>query len=229
MTTKRIFTLVLILALTVCMLGLAVSCQPDSGDTPQTGDPGTGNNPGGEQGGENEKGIDYTVTLQDIFGNPVEGITLKLTYDGNSTEVLTSDAEGKVTKKIDTFEDVIVEFVDLKGYGNLTKNQRNLNGETEKTLTLPTKATVTVVDEAGNPIAGVLVQICHSVCLTPAATNAEGKLVVSITSTDAVKASIVSVPEGYKIPEAIGEYQGIDIHAYFTEGVYEITVVIPAA
>lgn len=217
----------------VSVLGLAVSCAPDDqpSDTPGTGNgDGTGNGEG--EGGNDdkpEKGLDYTVTLLDIFGQPIEGITLKLTYGDEATEVLTSGADGKVTKKIDTYEDVIVEFVDLGNYGNLAKNQRNLNGDTEKTLTLPTKATVTVVDEDGNPVEGVTVQICHNVCLTPNKTNAEGKLTVGISSTEKVKVAILAVPEGYAIPEKVGEYQGVEIHAYFTEGVYELTVTLPNA
>lgn len=230
MTAKKIISLLLALLMLVSVIGLAVSCKPDdqpAGD-PGTGGEGTGNGEGGNNN-QPEKGLDYTVTLVDIFGQPIEGITLKLTYGDEATEVLTSGADGKVTKKIDTYEDVIVEFVELGNYGNLAKNQRNLNGDTEKTLTLPTKATVTVVDEEGNPVEGVTVQICHNVCLTPNKTNAEGKLSVGISSTEKVKVAILSVPEGYGIPEKVGEYQGVEIHAYFTEGVYELTVTLPNA
>lgn len=232
MTAKRIISLLLALLMLVSVIGLAVSCAPDDQpDVPSTGN-GGGDGEGNGEGGNNnqpEKGLDYTVTLLDIFGQPIEGITLKLTYDGESTEVLTSGADGKVTKKIDTYEDVIVEFVDLGNYGNLTKNQRNLNGDTEKTLTLPTKATVTVVDESGNPVEGVTVQVCHNVCLTPGKTNEEGVLAVNISSTEKVKVAILAVPEGYAIPEVVGEYQGVEIHAFFTEGVYELTVTLPNA
>ena len=230
MTAKRIISLLLAIAMLVCVLSLTVSCGGD--DTPsreQQGGENNNNQSNNNNNNSDNKGIDYTVTLVDVKGNPIAGIQLKFTYDGKETEVLTSGADGKATKKIDTYEDVIVEFVELGNYGNLALNQRNLNGETEKTLTLPTKVTINVVDEAGNPIAGVKLQVCHNVCISPMDTNAEGKLVVGISSDSQIKVSVVSVPEGYAVPETIGEYQGVPIHAYFEDGAFEVTITIPNA
>lgn len=229
---KKLIAILLTLSLIFACAAVLTACGNKT-DNPADNNQQGGNENGGNEGGGNEGGgdntevgVDYTVTILDIFGNPIEGIKLKFTYGESETEVLTTGADGKATKKIDTYDDVIVEFVELGNYGNLTKTQRNLNGDTEKTLTLPTKATVTVVDEEGNPVEGVMVQICHSVCLTPSYTNAEGKVVAGISSTEQIKAAILTVPVGYGIPEAIGEYQGLDIHAYFEEGTYEVTITV---
>ena len=221
---KKIISLLLVVSVLMLTLLCTVSCNNTQGDnggnTPV--DP-NGNNNNNNNNNQTEKGIDYSVTLKDIFGNPVEGVSLKFTYGSNETDVVVSDANGVATKKIDTYDDVIVEFVDLKGYGNLAKSKRNLNGETEKTLVLPTVATLTVVDPDGNPVEGVSVQICHSVCIPPQPTDENGVVKASIDSTEKVKVCIVSVPEGFVIPETIGEYSGTPIHAYFADGEYTLT------
>lgn len=230
---KRIIALLLAVTVLVLTLGMTVSCKTteddNGGNTPVNPDNGGENN--NNNNTEDEKGIDYSVTLKDIFGNPIEGISLKFTYDGKETGVVVTDANGVATKKIDTYSKVSVEFVDdlrSKGYGDLTKNQKNLNGDTEKTLVLPTIAVLTVVDTEGNPIEGVMVQICHNVCLNPQNTDAEGKVYAAISSTEKVKVCIVSAPAGYAIPEQIGDYAGTPIHAYFTEGVYTLTFTLEA-
>ena len=222
---KKIISLLLVVSVLMLTLLCTVSCNNTQGDnggnTPV--DPNGNNNNNNNNNNQTEKGIDYSVTLKDIFGNPVEGVSLKFTYGSNETDVVVSDANGVATKKIDTYDDVIVEFVDLKGYGNLAKSKRNLNGETEKTLVLPTVATLTVVDPDGNPVEGVSVQICHSVCIPPQPTDENGVVKASIDSTEKVKVCIVSVPEGFVIPETIGEYSGTPIHAYFADGEYTLT------
>ena len=231
---KRIIALLLAVTVLVLTLGMTVSCQRrdtnegNGGNTPVNPDNGGENN---NNNTEEEKGIDYSVTLKDIFGNPIEGISLKFTYDGKETGVVVTDENGVATKKIDTYSKVSVDFVDdlkSKGYGDLTKNQKNLNGETEKTLVLPTIAVLTVVDTDGNPIEGVTVQICHNVCLNPQNTDAEGKVYAAISSTEKVKVCIVSAPAGYAIPEEIGNYAGTPIHAYFEDGVYTLTLTLEA-
>ena len=222
---KKIIAFLLAASVIVLCFGLT-SCgekTPDNGGNPPADQGGNENNGNNNQ---NEKGIDYTVTLNDIFGNPIEGISLKFTYGDSETEVVVSNAEGKATKKIDTYDDVIVEFVDLRGYGNLAKAKRNLNGETEMTIVLPTVAVLTVVDPDGNPREGVSVQLCHNVCIPPQPTDANGVVKAGITSTEKVKVNIVSIPEGFVIPEVIGEFAGTPIHAYFDQGVYTLTLTL---
>ncbi|MBR3779146.1 MAG: hypothetical protein IKL13_05445 [Clostridia bacterium] len=78
--------------------------------------------------------------------------------------------------------------------------------------------TVTVTDEAGNPISGAFVQFCLESCV-PCMTNAEGVASYQ-TFVNNYKVSFISVPEGYEKPTE--EY-------YFEEGSYEMTLVLKAA
>ncbi len=78
--------------------------------------------------------------------------------------------------------------------------------------------TVTVVDEAGNPIVGALVQLCLEACI-PSVTNAEGKATYTVEEAD-YKVSFVSMPAGYT--SDVNEF-------HFEEGSYELTLTLKAA
>lgn len=78
--------------------------------------------------------------------------------------------------------------------------------------------TVTVVDEAGNPVAGALVQLCLESCV-PSVTNAEGKATYNVEEAD-YKVSFVSFPEGYT--SDVNEF-------HFEAGSYELTLTLKAA
>ena len=78
--------------------------------------------------------------------------------------------------------------------------------------------TVTVTDEAGNPISGAFVQLCLDSC-TPCITNETGTASYQMLVAD-YKVSFISVPEGYVLPT--DEY-------HFEEGSYEMTLVLKAA
>jgi len=80
--------------------------------------------------------------------------------------------------------------------------------------------TVKIVDEAGKPIAGVLVQLCKDSCV-PNKTNEEGIAVYSLPE-DAYKASIMSMPAGYAHVSDQTEF-------YFDDGAYELTITLKAA
>lgn len=176
------------------------------------------------------EGVDYTVTVLDHEGNPIEGLTLKFAYEGKTSETLTTGADGKATAKLATEREVKVEFTDLKGWGAPSSKKATFETmETELTITLNPNVTVIVVNEDGAPVAGVSVQICHDVCLLPSDTDAEGKVVKAFAPKDTIKVSIAAVPDGYAKPEVIKTIAGVDYHAQFEEGSYTLTVVIPYA
>jgi len=59
--------------------------------------------------------------------------------------------------------------------------------------------TVTVADEGGNPITGVLVQICQGeLCLMPCATDDSGVATFTATEEGAYEAKLLSLPAGYE-------------------------------
>ena len=52
------------------------------------------------------------------------------------------------------------------------------------------------MDEAGNPVSGVMVQVCKESCL-PAISDAEGIATFSIEIEDGHKLQVSNCPEGY--------------------------------
>ena len=81
--------------------------------------------------------------------------------------------------------------------------------------------TVTVVDEAGNPIEGVEVQICDGDrCLLPNVTDANGTVSWKTTSGN-FEAQIKGAPAGYAYDA--------ELHIPFPEGETSLTVTLAAA
>lgn len=78
---------------------------------------------------------------------------------------------------------------------------------------------VTVVDEAGAPIAGAMVQICLDTCL-PGMTNAEGVAEYQVAEAD-YKVSFLALPEGYT-------YTTEETEFYFESGSTEMTITLKA-
>ncbi len=78
---------------------------------------------------------------------------------------------------------------------------------------------VTVVDEAGNPIANAMVQICKDSCL-PGMTNAEGVATFNVAQEEGYKISFMTMPEGYTADAE---------EFYFEAGATEITITLKAA
>ncbi|MBQ2855221.1 MAG: hypothetical protein IJE81_07090 [Oscillospiraceae bacterium] len=91
------------------------------------------------------------------------------------------------------------------------------SAETEEPVQGETTYTVHVVDEAGSPLVGVMVQLCSEVCMV-SSTDAEGKALFS-AEEDAYKVSILSLPEGYTHSSEQTEYP-------FEAGSFEMTLVL---
>lgn len=94
------------------------------------------------------------------------------------------------------------------------------NKQTEDAPAVENKSfKVTVVDEGGNAVPGVMVQICKDACV-PARTDDNGVATFSIEITDGYKLSVMSCPEGY-------EYTG-EAEIYLENGATEYTLEIKA-
>ncbi len=78
--------------------------------------------------------------------------------------------------------------------------------------------TVTVVDEAGEPMPKVMVQLCKDSCI-PAMTDEQGNALFQLAEDD-YKASVTVMPEGYTTES--GEY-------YFEDGSLSLTITLKAA
>lgn len=79
---------------------------------------------------------------------------------------------------------------------------------------------VKVVDTAGNPVEGVMLQICKDSCI-PAKTDANGIASFNIEITEGHKLQVLTCPEGY-------EYTG-EAEVYLEEGSTEYTVELSEA
>lgn len=79
--------------------------------------------------------------------------------------------------------------------------------------------TVNVMDDSGNPVAGVMVQICKDVCM-PAITDDNGIATWSLDE-DEYKVSFPTSPEGYI------DYTGTEF--YFDTGSTEMNIILTPA
>lgn len=79
--------------------------------------------------------------------------------------------------------------------------------------------TVTVQDEAGNPIAGAMVQLCLDACV-PGVTDETGVAKFAVEEAD-YKVSFLALPAGYT-------YATEEENFYFEDGSKEITLVLKA-
>lgn len=79
--------------------------------------------------------------------------------------------------------------------------------------------TVKVVDEAGNPMANLFVQLCSESCV-PGVTDADGVAVFNLPEAD-YHASVTSLPEGYT-------YTTTETEFYFEDGSTELTITLKA-
>ncbi len=76
---------------------------------------------------------------------------------------------------------------------------------------------VTVTDDAGAPVEGVVLQVCKDTCV-PCVTDAEGVASFNVEVTSEHKLSVLTLPEGY-------EYTG-EAEIYLEDGMTEFSVVI---
>lgn len=80
---------------------------------------------------------------------------------------------------------------------------------------------VIVVDEAGNPMAGAMVQICEGTACNPGVTNAEGVALIRAVEGN-YEAKMLSMPEGYT-------YATEEEVFPFADGALEVTIVLKNA
>lgn len=79
--------------------------------------------------------------------------------------------------------------------------------------------TVKVIDENGDPLSGVMVQICKDTCL-PGSTNDEGVATFNVLEEDGYKVSFMVMPAGYTADAE---------EFYFEAGSTEMTITLKAA
>ena len=83
--------------------------------------------------------------------------------------------------------------------------------------TMPQAYTVMVVDAAGAPIPGVMVQLCLDACY-PGVTDANGRVEFPVAPAD-YKVSLLALPAGYCYSSEIREF-------YFPQGSFDLTITL---
>ncbi len=82
--------------------------------------------------------------------------------------------------------------------------------------------TVKIVDEGGNPISGVMVQICQGeTCLPGPVSDENGTVTFQVAEADYKVSFLGGVPVGY-------DYTTEETEFYFEDGSYEVTIVLKA-
>ena len=82
--------------------------------------------------------------------------------------------------------------------------------------------TVKIVDEAGNPVVGAMVQICQGeTCMPGPLTGADGTVTFQVAEANYKVSFLGSVPAGYA-------YTTEETEFYFEAGSYELTIVLKA-
>ncbi len=192
------------------------------------------NDENSNEGGENNTTTDktYSVTVLDGDNNPVEGVKLVIT-DGTNFPTATTDASGKASAQLP--EGTISVMITTVPDGYLKPEKVSgvyhgvfASGSTELTITLEKEAsntvayTVKVIDQNGDAVVGIEVQLCYDgICLAAIATDENGEMSKDLAPGKTVDVKLYDLT-GYTLPEA----NDSGYHAVIAEGETEITVTI---
>ena len=213
MKKKSIFSLILSIVLIMLLTITLCACTPGDGgddtnnDDSNVTDDGTNNgtNNGGNTNQDDGKET-YTFTLKDEDLNPVEGASVRVNVNGANGEVKVTDANGKVEfKVIKNAVVVYVEVIELPElYDMETTTFAFIDGKTLITNSAVKKDvyTIKVIDNEGNAVEGVEVQLCFgTVCLEAATTKANGIITWAVAGYDVANAyaSLKKIPAGYEL------------------------------
>ena len=204
-TFKKIITLLLVACMMISVLSL-VACNKDKGKD---------NNDSSNSGNNNQTtNKTYTVTILDGDNNPVEGVKLTIT-DEKSFPSVKTDANGKASANLPegTVNVMITSVPD--GYEKPTATSGYYhgvfaNGSTELTIKIEKETsntvtyTVTVVDQHGDAVEGMEIQLCPGgVCLKQNYTTDEsGEITVEIKPGEEVHIKLLTELAGYTLPLA---------------------------
>lgn len=183
---------IVLLTLTALLLGILCGCGSDGKD-PTTAE---------TQATEATEKT-YTVSFVDQEGNPVSNVVIMWALEDGSTQLAISAADGKLYYTASDVPGVILSSVP-EGY-TAEKADYSFTEGAELTVVLtcdnPETAlvtyTVTVLDDSGNPVPGVVVQICDDEnCKLPMSTNEDGVVTAQYEPSE-YHVILNTLPEGY--------------------------------
>jgi hypothetical protein len=194
---KKILSLILVFAMMLCL----VACKGN--DNPPEG--------GGDQN-KDEK-TTYVVTVVDNEGNPIPGVSVIFCPKGGVEMPWPTDAEGKASQK--TSKEMTAKLTELPVGYEFDKLGQTLQFDTEGKLTITLTALapfiIKVVDQDGNAISGVKVQMCDAggSCRMPTTTGADGTASYPFEKGD-FHAQLTTLPEGYSVEDQDAYYDFVD-------------------
>ena len=212
---KKIIALILAAAMLLSMSVCLISC--DGGDNGN----GNQNDNGNTGGGSTDEKVTYTVIAVDEDGNPVKDVEITFSPKGGIPIPYKTDAEGKRT--YNTAKELSIIVTDLpEGYDYDKLGSAQSFGEDNTITIVLTKVEqgdpfiIKVVDQNGNPVEGVWVQMCAEICKLPVQTGADGCASYPYEEGE-FRAQLNDLPDGYTVD---------DIKAYhdFVDGVATITI-----
>ena len=144
---------------------------------------------------------EYKITVTDANGNPLEGVMVQICKEGSTcfTPTRTND-KGVATWRLDEAGDY---------YGTVSSVEEGMPKEyfgdgDEVTLVYQTQQDtkkeykIVVTDAEGNPVSGVLVQVCKegSTCFVPTRTNEQGEATWKLDQASDYYGTVSSIEEG---------------------------------
>ena len=230
-TFKKIISLLLVVCMLATVFSLTACGKKNTGNNDEENKNETPNENGGNENVSTDK--TYTVTVVDGDKNPIEGVKLVIT-DGKAFPTVTTDKDGKASTELPDGTVSIMVTSTPDGYLKPEKVSGIYHGvfakdSTEFTLTLEKEAsdkvtyTVKVVDQNGNAVVGMGIQLCPGgVCLPDNfVTNADGEITKDLAPNAEVHVKLEGL-SGYTLPATLdGTY-----HAVIESGETEITVAV---
>ncbi|MBP3315051.1 MAG: Ig-like domain-containing protein [Clostridia bacterium] len=182
----------------------------------------SGGNSNGNEGGTEGGGdvapatkINYTVTVVDADGVAIKGVKLTFKVAGGSDIPWTTDADGKASHKTDKSVKVTIDTIPAGyTYAKLGAEQSfDSNGALIVTLEKleVEKFVVRVVDQYGNPVAGVSLQVCNDMnCVPMPKTDENGESSRPVLDGDYAAKISSELPEGYSVDSLDTYYDLVD-------------------
>lgn len=211
MKKRNVFSLILSIVLIMLLTVTLFACTPDdSGNGDNNNDTGINDdaNGGSNTGNQDDDKETYTFILKDTEYNAVEGASVRINVNGADGEVKITDENGKAEFKV--IKNAVAVFVEVIELPDLYEMDATsfafMNG---KTLTITSVAkqdvyTIKVVDQDGNVVEGVELQLCFgSICLENATTKANGTAVWTVAGLDVANAyaSVKRLPADYSLKD----------------------------
>lgn len=192
---KKILSLILVFAMMLCLVACNDKDNTDKGNNPPADEKTT-----------------YVVTVVDSEGNPIPGVNVTFCPKGGTEFPWNTEADGKATQKSSKEMTARIDKVPTGYEFDKLGQTLEFDSEGKLTVTLTARApfVVKVVDQDGNPVAGVVVQVCNdSTCVPMGSTDSNGEA-KRPSMNGSYAAKITELPDGYSVEDIEAYYDLVD-------------------